>query len=35
MPIHKFIHKHERPPPAPVKWLPHKNLTYPDRKSVV
>ena len=29
MPIHKFIHKHERPALAVVKWLPHKNLTYP------
>lgn len=29
MPIHKFIHKYERPPPAPVKWLQHENLAHP------
>lgn len=29
MPIHKFIHKYQRPPPAPVKWIPHENLVHP------
>lgn len=29
MPIHKFIHKHERPQPAPVRWIPHENLAHP------
>ena len=29
MPIHKFITKYERPPPAPVKWVPHENLAHP------
>ena len=33
MPIHKFIHKYERPPPAPVKWLPHENLAHPAKPS--
>ena len=28
MPIHKFIHKHKRPTPASVKWLPHENLAH-------
>jgi hypothetical protein len=28
MPIHKFITKHERQPPAPIKWLPHENLKH-------
>jgi hypothetical protein len=31
MPIHKFIHKYERPPSAPVKWIPHENLAYPAK----
>ena len=30
MPIHKFITKHERRPPAPtIRWLPHESLTHP------
>ena len=29
MPIHKFIHKSKRSPPASVKWLPHENLAHP------
>jgi hypothetical protein len=29
MPIHKFITKHERPPPAPIRWLQHENLAHP------
>ena len=29
MPIHKFIRKYKRQPPASVKWLPHENLAHP------
>ena len=32
MPIHKFIHKHKRPTPASVKWLPHENLAHPAKQ---
>ncbi|KAH3844580.1 hypothetical protein DPMN_086839 [Dreissena polymorpha] len=31
MPIHKFIHKHKRPTPASVKWLPHENRAHPAK----
>ena len=31
-PIHKFIHKHKRPTPASVKWLPHENLAHPAKQ---
>ena len=31
-PIHKFIHKHKRPTPAAVKWLPHENLAHPAKQ---
>lgn len=29
MPIHKFIHKYERPPEDPVVYRPHSGLVYP------
>lgn len=29
MPIHKFITKHERRPPTPIRWLPHESLAHP------
>ena len=29
MPIHKFIHKYERPPEAPIVYRPHSDLQYP------
>ena len=29
MPVHKFITKHERRPPAPIRWLLHESLTHP------
>lgn len=32
MPLHKFIHKYERPPPPPVRWRPHEGLAYPPNQ---
>ena len=30
MPVHKFIHKYERPPEQPVLYRPHADLLHPS-----